>query len=45
MQNLILDNFIECFWLTATEAVKLFVPIVAIVILFKILHYFLLGGR
>lgn len=43
--NPILSTFTQCFWLTASEAVKLFVPIIAIVILFKILHYFLLGGK
>ena len=42
---MIIDAFIDCFWLVATACVKLVVPIIAIVILFKILHYFIIKGE
>lgn len=39
------NAFEQCFWATATAMVNIIVPVIAIVILFKILHYFIVKGE
>lgn len=39
-----LEIFENLFWLTATQAVKLFVPIISIILLFKLIHLILFKG-
>lgn len=45
MSNIILEAATEQFWLTSTQLIQLVVPIIGIVLVFKIIYDFLLKEK
>lgn len=41
---MVLQAFLDLFWTTAVQMVSIFVPVVVIILLFKLLAYFILGS-
>lgn len=41
---MVLQAFLDLFWTTAAQMVSIFVPVIVIILLFKLLAYFILGS-
>lgn len=39
-----IDLFEDIFWETATQAAVLFMPIISIILIVKLIHYFIIRG-